>query len=275
MRLRKQPWNKEFPLIMGIMNFTPDSFSDGGTISSVDDALYRAEALINDGADILDIGAESSRPGAESISDVEEISRLEPFLTAYVSRFDTPISIDTVKSTVAEMSLSKGASMINDISGLCFDCNMATVVARYKVPVVIMHMLGQPKTMQINPSYTHVSEAVYEFFTEALKKAKRHGIEDVILDPGIGFGKTVQHNLTLLNTLDSFLALNCPLLIGTSRKSFIGSVINEPDPLQRLEGSLATCLYAYSKGAKLFRVHDVKATKRALNMWQALEGNLC
>ena len=258
------------PSIVGIVNLTPDSFSDGGQLVDVDKALFYTEKLIKDGADIIDVGAESSRPGAEPVSNDEEMKRLEPFLSHYKIRFDTPLSLDTYKSDVAEMGLSYGAQLINDITGLQGDPKMAEVIAKAKATAIVMHMKRTPKTMQVYPTYGDVVEEVRAFLDTSIQIAKDAGIIDVIIDPGIGFGKTVEHNLTLLNHLDRFLSLGCPILIGTSRKSFIGELTGD-GVKDRLEGTLVSTLMAVEKGARFVRVHDVLSMKKAMTVYSAIK----
>lgn len=254
---------------MGILNLTPDSFSDGGRFVDVDQALAHAERLIQQGADILDVGAESSRPGAVRLSADDEKRRLEPFLNAYFSRFSTPLSLDTYKADVAQMGLGYGVSLINDITGLQGDKAMAGVIASAKAGVIVMHMQQRPDTMQDNPVYDHVLVEVKAFLSKSLSIATLAGIQTVILDPGIGFGKTLEHNLALIQHLDFFKDLGCPLLIGTSKKSFIGQLTGEPVS-ERLEGTLVSNLVALEKGATYFRVHDVLSLKKAFTVYNAI-----
>jgi dihydropteroate synthase len=256
--------------ILGVVNITPDSFSDGGQFFSVDKALAHAEQLIKDGADALDIGAESSRPGADSVSVEEEIRRLKPFLTYYTKHFDTPLSLDTYKSEVAALGLEHNVWMINDITGLTGDKAMLDTVSKSDAVLCLMHMQKRPDTMQDAPEYYDVVTEVYDFLKAQTLKAKDAGVHTVVVDPGIGFGKTLEHNLSLLRDLDRFCDLG-PVLIGTSRKSFIGAITGEAVS-ERLEGTLASNLWAYQKGASLFRVHDVVSFKKALQVFQAIEG---
>lgn len=249
------------PLIVGILNVTPDSFSDGGKFYKPDAAIAHAKQMIRYGADIIDIGGESTRPDSERISTEEELRRLLPVLNALVSKVKVPISIDTMKAEVAEECIKQGAHMINDVSGLRSE-KMVEVIARHKVPVIIMHMAGTPETMQENPSYTNVIGEIKEYLKAQAEKAKAAGIEQIIIDPGIGFGKTLEHNLSLIKNLNEFKALGYPLLIGPSRKSFIGSILNL-DVDDRLEGTLAAVTACILGGADIIRVHDVKECKRA------------
>lgn len=256
--------------ILGVLNITPDSFSDGGQFFSVDSALKQAERLIEDGADVLDIGAESSRPGADKVSVEEEIRRLKPFLETYSKHFDTPLSLDTYKAEVAALGLEHNVWMINDITGLTGDENMLETVAQSDAALCLMHIQKRPDTMQDSPEYDEVVSDVYLFLSEQVKTAKDAGVKTVVVDPGIGFGKTLDHNLSLLRHLDKFTNLG-PVLIGTSRKSFIGAITGE-GVSERLEGTLASNIWAYQKGASLFRVHDVVSFKKALKVFKAIEG---
>lgn len=261
-------------LVMGILNVTPDSFSDGGKFFSLESAVARARQLIGEGADIVDIGGESSRPGAQPVALEEELRRVVPVIRAIRQESAVPISIDTYKAAVAEAALDAGANIVNDISALRFDPQMVTVVAHARVPVVLMHMLGTPQTMQRNPVYTDVVREIKEFLAERIAFAVAHGIERIIIDPGIGFGKTVEHNIEILRRLGELKELRCPILIGTSRKSFIGrlgSTTSEPLPIdQRLEGTIASTVIAVLNGAQIVRVHDVAPMKRALAIIDAV-----
>ena len=260
-------------LIMGVLNVTPDSFSDGGLFLRPDDALRRAEEMASEGADLIDIGGESSRPGAEPVPLEEELRRVLPVVREVARRLPLPISVDTYKAEVARKALEEGASIVNDISALRFDPKMAEVVADHRAPVVLMHMKGTPRDMQRNPYYEDVVGEVEAFLKERREAAVRAGIPEgnIILDPGIGFGKRVEDNLQLLKHLDRLVALGNPVLVGTSRKSFIGAVLDLPVE-ERLEGTLATLVLAVAKGAKLLRVHDVRPAVRAVRMAEAILG---
>jgi dihydropteroate synthase len=261
-------------LVMGILNVTPDSFSDGGRFFALERAVEHARRLTAEGADILDIGGESSRPGAQPVPEEEELRRVVPVIRAIRQESAVPISVDTYKAAVAEAALEAGANIVNDISALRFDPRMVTVVARARVPVVLMHMLGEPRTMQQNPVYTDVVREIKEFLAERIAFARAHGIERILIDPGIGFGKTVEHNIEILRRLGELRGLGCPLLIGTSRKSFIGrlgSTTAEPLPIhERLEGTIASTVIAVLNGAQIVRVHDVAPMKRALAIVDAV-----
>ncbi|RAP34244.1 dihydropteroate synthase [Candidatus Marinamargulisbacteria bacterium SCGC AG-439-L15] len=249
--------------IMGIVNLTPDSFSDGGQCMDIDAALRQIETLINDGADIIDIGAESTRPGATPISIEEEINRLQPILSVYKQHFEAPLSLDTQKAAVAHYGLENGVDMINDVSAFS-DPQMLSVLARYTPAVCIMHMQGTPQTMQKNPQYTDIISEITHFFKEKIAMANSHGLHTIILDPGIGFGKTLDHNLAILKDLHHIKSLGYPVLIGASRKSFIGQLSQNEAPSQRLAGSIAANVIAVNHGASIVRVHDVKEMRQAL-----------
>ena len=251
-------------LIMGIINVTPDSFSDGGKFFTLESAYEQSLKLIKDGADIIDIGGESTRPGSKSITLEQELDRTIPLITAINSNFpETIISIDTTKSKVAEQAILSGANIINDISGLSYDKDMGRVVSKYDVPLVIMHMQGRPETMQDAPFYNNLIEDIKSFFEERIGYATQFGIKKnrIILDPGIGFGKSFEDNFKLINNLKSFCDFKLPILIGPSRKSFIGIALNE-EPEFRLEGTLAAVAAGILRGAGIVRVHDVKQIKK-------------
>jgi dihydropteroate synthase len=254
--------------IMGILNVTPDSFSDGGDFIDVDKAVQRAKQMVDEGADIIDVGGESSRPGSDPVSEEEELRRVKPVIEKLSKEIKVPISIDTYKPSVAEECIKAGASIVNDISGLR-DKKMIEVAAKHKVSVVIMHMLGEPKTMQEEISYNDVVDDIKNFLKERISAAKVAGITDIMIDPGIGFGKTTEQNLLILKKLKEFKTLNCPVLIGTSRKSFIGNITNSPVD-QRLEGTLASISIAIMNGADIIRVHDIKECKRAAQIAAAI-----
>jgi dihydropteroate synthase len=277
-KFRLQCGNKKLDLssrthIMGILNVTPDSFSDGGEFYQPEQAIERGIQMAEEGADIIDIGAESTRPGAEPISTEEELQRLVPVLEGLLKKVDVPISIDTYKSSIAEMALKAGAHIINDISGLRFDPQMKDIVAKYRVPVVIMHIKGDPRNMQQNPYYDDLIGEIYGYFDESIRIAEGAGIkrENIIIDPGIGFGKRLMDNYEILRRLYEFQGLGCPILIGPSRKSFIGKVLDLP-PDQRLEGTIAAVAIGIQNGAHIVRVHDVKEISRACRIIDLLVG---
>ncbi len=257
--------------IMGILNVTPDSFSDGGLFFQREQAIAQGEALAAQGADLLDIGGESTRPFSDSISVDEEIDRIVPVIRTLCKRISIPISVDTYKAEVARAALDAGAALVNDISALCFDPKLAEIVARYRVPVILMHIKGTPRNMQVQPTYDFLLEDIHQFFVERLALAQRQGIprEHILIDPGIGFGKTFDHNLTLIKRLDYFQSLDCPIVLGTSRKSFIGRLTNQ-EPLNRDWGTAATLAIGVWKGAHIVRVHNAVAAKQVLAVADAL-----
>ena len=255
---------KKRTLVMGIVNVTPDSFSDGGKYFAPITAIDFAFKLIDEGADIIDIGGESTRPGADKVSCSEELARVIPVIEGIRSNNNKIlISIDTTKSVVAKEAVEAGANIINDVSGLSFDNQMPETIAQLKAPVIIMHMKGNPSDMQENPKYKDVIDEIITYFKEKINIAINSGIERemIILDPGIGFGKTVEHNFKILSELNRFNNLELPLLIGPSRKSFIGLTLNLP-PEDRLDGTAATVAVGVNNGARIIRVHDVKNMKR-------------
>lgn len=256
---------------MGVVNVTPDSFFDGGFYSDAEKALSRALELLQEGADIIDIGGESTRPGSDPVSAAEEIRRVIPIVHRLRQKTDRLISVDTMKSEVAQAALDAGADIINDISGLRYDSRMPALTAQYRAGLILMHMKGTPKTMQANPFYEDVVAEVRSFLHERLHVALAHGIpkERVIIDPGIGFGKRLEDNLTLLNKLPALEELGRPVLIGVSRKSFIGKILDLP-PYDRLEGTIAASILGVVRGAAILRVHDVRAVKRAVLVAQAI-----
>ncbi len=256
--------------IMGILNVTPDSFSDGGNFTNTQSAFTHAKEMIEEGADIIDIGGESTRPGAESVSLDKELNRVIPTLKAIRSAYpDIPISIDTYKSEVAKAALESGADIINDISGLQFDSRMVEVAKEFNTPVVIMHIKGTPKDMQKNPIYQDLMRELLEYFEERIETLSAHGIEKIIIDPGIGFGKNFEDNLKIIKHLNEFSLFNLPVLIGLSRKSFIGLITDEPVE-DRLFGTLAADAIALSNGAHILRVHDVKPHKDLIKVFKAI-----
>ena len=258
----------EKTLIMGILNVTPDSFSDGGLFADIDTAVAHGKKMVLDGADLIDVGGESSRPGSAPLSEKEELNRILPVVTRLLDEVNVPISIDTYKPLVADACLKAGAHLINDITGLT-NSEMRKVVAKYKVPVVLMHMKGTPKTMQQNPTYQDMLGEITAFFREQITKARKEGIQHIIIDPGIGFGKTVEHNLQILKHLGVFKTLGCPVLVGPSRKSFIGVITGE-SVKERLDGTLAAVTVAIINGTNIVRVHDVKECKRAIQVVDAI-----
>ena len=263
--------NYEKTRFMGIINISPDSFYEQSRCNSTDEVLAKAEKMKREGADFLDIGAESSRPGSNPISEQEEIDKLIPVISSLVKIIDIPISVDTYKPTVAKEALQAGAKIINDITGLQKNPEMADVISQFDAGVIIMHMQGSPITMQKNPSYKNVIQEVKEFLEQSVKISKAAGIfsDQIALDPGIGFGKDQKHNLEILSKLEKFIELGHPILIGVSRKSFIGNILKLP-PEGRLEGSLAASVIGVIKGVSIVRTHDVKETRNAIKVAEAI-----
>jgi dihydropteroate synthase len=275
-------WNikdREMPigertLIMGILNVTPDSFSDGGQFFNPDKALAHAEQMIAEGADIVDVGGESTRPGGEPVSIDEEIERVVPVIEALSQRTDTPISVDTTKSEVARAALDAGAAIVNDVSALRFDFYIADAVARAEAGLVLMHSRGTPATMHRLPPVADIMEEVTSSLRASVHMAERRGVKraSIVIDPGIGFGKTQEQNLELIAKLDQLIAAfpEYPLLIGTSRKSFIGRILGNAPPEERLHGTMATVTAAILRGAHIVRVHDVKAAAETIRVTESI-----
>jgi dihydropteroate synthase len=266
--------------IMGILNVTPDSFSDGGIFFSFEGAIRQGQKLFEDGADILDIGGESTRPFSAPVSEEEEIRRVVPVIKRLANRISIPISIDTNKAGVARQAINAGASMINDISSLRLDSQMADVAVEYGVPVILMHMLGTPKTMQIEPAYVDPVTEIKAFLENAVDRAENQGISrsKIIIDPGIGFGKTLAHNLLLIKHLREFNTLEVPIMIGTSRKAFLRNILKDPsvediDPESAMveAGSQASVAAAVLNGAHMVRVHDVARTRITVKIIDAIK----
>jgi dihydropteroate synthase len=259
------------PRIMGIINVTPDSFADGGEHATVDAAIAHGLQLAEEGADILDIGGESTRPGAQDVSIDEELRRVIPVIEALAKQTALPISVDTSKPEVMRAAVAAGAGMINDVHGLRRE-GALDAAAALRVPVVLMHMLGEPRSMQDAPQYDDVVADVHRFLAERIFAAEMAGIakKNLVVDPGFGFGKTSAHNLLLLAQLERFTELGVPVLAGLSRKKTIGELTGRDDPHQRVHGSVAAALFAAQRGAKLLRVHDVAATVDALKVWNAV-----
>lgn len=257
--------------VMGILNVTPDSFSDGGKFFNISDAVARGRQMLEDGADIIDIGGESTRPGADPVSAAEEVKRVIPVIRELSKIKGAIISIDTAKSKVAEAAINAGASIINDVTALKSDKKMASVAARHKVPVILMHMLGNPRTMQENPMYKDLISDIISCLQNSITLAIKGGVPKnrIIIDPGFGFGKTVEHNLDILRRLREFKVLGCPVMIGTSRKSTIGKILGLP-PENRMEGTAATITSAIANGANIVRVHDVREMSKVVKMSDAI-----
>lgn len=268
-------------LIMGVLNCTPDSFYDGGRHQGREQAIARGLHLAEAGADVIDVGGESTRPkgvygeGAEPVSAEEEMDRVVPVIEALHQQIEVPISIDTCKAEVAEAALQAGAALVNDISGLLFDAKMAETVARRQAPVVLMHIKGTPTDMQANPVYDNLLDEIYMHLDAQVQAAVQAGIlrERIIIDPGIGFGKRLEHNFQIIRRLPEFRGLGCPILVGPSRKSFVGKVLNLP-PDQRLEGTAAAVALSIANGAHMVRVHDVEEMRRVSQIADLIAGRM-
>jgi dihydropteroate synthase len=260
-------------LVMGVLNVTPDSFSDGGEFEDPISAVEHGRQMVADGAAIIDVGGESTRPGADEVSPAEEIARVRPVVSTLARDFGVPVSVDTRHASVARAAVEAGASIVNDVSGFR-DAEMINVALDCDAGLVIMHMLGEPKTMQAEPRYGDVVDDVGRYLLGRARTLEELGVahERICIDPGIGFGKTLEQNLELLRRLHELATYGYPVLVGSSRKSLIGMVLGEPDPKQRLEGSLAIAAWSAAHGADIVRVHDVNETVRVLRMWRAIEG---
>lgn len=258
---------------MGVLNVTPDSFSDGGIHFDKSSAVDHALRMIEEGADMIDVGGESTRPGSDPVSSEEEIRRTVPVIEILAKRTACPISIDTYRADVARRALDAGASIVNDISGMQFDALMPKVVSDYKVPVVIMHIKGTPKNMQVNPTYEALIPEILHYFRERTAFAVASGIREdlIVIDPGIGFGKTFNHNLVILNNLHRIAGLGKPVLVGPSRKAFLGRLLNGAAPDERIEGTAAAVAISIMKGAHIVRVHDVKEMARVARVADAIK----
>ena len=258
------------PKIMGILNVTPDSFYDGGKYSnSIEAAVNHGLQLIKDGADILDIGGESTRPGAVPVSEFEEIDRIIPIIEGIRNKSDIPISVDTYKSKVADYALQSGANWINDISGLEFDDSMMEVAKNWRCPVVVMHIKGTPQSMQLNPKYDDVISELLNYFEDRIEKLNKFNINNIIIDPGIGFGKSLNHNLEILNQIERFKRFGLPVLVGASRKSFIGKILDN-DVECRLSGSLAVLSWLVINNIDILRVHDVRESVETVKILKSI-----
>jgi dihydropteroate synthase len=271
-RVRGRTMTIERPLVMGIVNVTPDSFSDGGQYAAAEAAIAHGLELVRQGADLLDVGGESTRPGAEPVPEEEERRRALAVVEALAAKAGVPISVDTSKPGVASAALDRGAAIVNDVTALAGG-DMAEVVARGEAGVILMHMQGTPATMQLDPRYGDVIEDIAGFFAERVRFAAAAGIaaEQIVLDPGIGFGKTRDHNIEILSRLAEFQRFNRPVCLGVSRKGFLGRLLGERPPERRLAASLAAACYAMSKRAvQILRVHDVEATRDAVTVLDAL-----
>jgi dihydropteroate synthase len=255
------------PVIMGVLNVTPDSFYDGGKFNDEKAMLLQVEKMISEGAAIIDVGGMSSRPGAEDVSVEDELKRTIPVIQAIITHFPQAIiSIDTYRSKVAEEAVQHGASIINDISGGGMEAGFIEAVTRLRVPYILMHMRGKPQNMQVNPVYNDVVPEVMEFFKEKLFLLKDAGINDIVIDPGFGFGKNVEHNFSLLKHLSVFQLFGCPIMTGVSRKSMINKVLKTP-PAKALNGTTVLNTLALANGCSILRVHDVLEAKQAIDLW--------
>jgi dihydropteroate synthase len=266
------PWSPG-PVAVGILNVTPDSFSDGGNFLDPGAAAEHAASLLDEGAGIIDVGGESTRPGSDPVPQEEEVRRVVPVISRIIAaRPEAVISVDTYRSATAAAALDAGASIVNDVTALRGDPRMISVVAEARCPVILMHMQGEPKTMQSEPRYTDVVREVKDFLRSRAEHAVATGVsqENIIVDPGIGFGKSLDHNLVLLRDLESIVDLGFPVLVGASRKKFIGSITGVQAAADRVFGTVATTVLAYEKGATLFRVHDVRANSEALAVAEAV-----
>ena len=264
----------DVPRILGIINVTPDSFSDGSEAFAVDDAVRQGRAMIVAGADVLDVGGESTRPGAQPVTVEEEISRIKPVVQALAGEGFT-VSIDTRRALVMASAIEAGASIVNDVTALTGDPDSLALASDSGLPVILMHMQGEPGTMQDNPQYDDAALEVFGYLKERVQICEAAGVkrDRIAVDPGIGFGKTLDHNLDILARLDIYRDLGCPVVLGASRKSFIGKISRGEAAKDRVSGSLAAVLNALAKGVRLFRVHDVAETRQALAVWQAIEKN--
>ncbi len=271
-KIHDPPMSSARVKIMGVLNVTPDSFSDGGNFATFDTALSQAEKLIADGADILDIGGESTRPFADPVGTAEELARVIPIIQAIRKKYDTIISIDTMKADVAAKALEAGANIINDVSALRTDPEMISLVKKTDVPVIIMHMQGTPSDMQIKPSYLDVVEDIVDFFRERIQWITSQGVakERLVLDPGIGFGKTIDHNLSILKKLERFSSFKLPILLAHSRKRFLGEITGVKKESERDVATAVVASLCASKGIDMVRVHDVATTRHALKLAEAI-----
>ena len=264
--------NLQTPCIVGILNVTPDSFSDGGRFCSVAKALEQARSMAREGAALIDIGGESTRPGAPLVNEAEELDRVMPVIEALTRELDLPLSIDTSKSTVAAAAVASGVEFVNDISGLSYDPQMADVVAASGAGLIVMHTRGRPEAMQQNTDYEDVVGEVVSSLQKSIRCAEQAGVafDKIAIDPGIGFGKDAAGNLELLRQTATLAELGKPIMLGTSRKSFIGQILDQPNPVDRSVGTLATLALGYAGGARIFRVHDVAASRQTVMMAQAV-----
>jgi len=255
--------------VMGVLNVTPDSFSDGGKYNSIETAIAHAVAMEKEGADFIDIGGQSTRPGSEEVPLDEELKRVIPVLKEVMARVKIPVSIDTYRSVVADEALRNGAVVVNDISGFNFDAAMAKVIAKHNATAIVMHIKGTPKNMHADPFYNDLLGDISSYFENAAWKANVEGIKQIIIDPGIGFGKTVEHNLQILKNLAAFKKLDSPIMIGVSKKSMIGKILGIDDVNDRREGTITLNTIAINNGANIIRVHDVNEGVRTARLMDA------
>jgi dihydropteroate synthase len=278
-----QPWilrNQTFEwekktYIMGVLNVTPDSFSDGGQYNNLKAAFQQAHRMVKDGADLLDIGGQSTRPNSETVSLEVELDRVIPVIKALRQEpafRQIPISVDTTRSQVAAAAIAVGADIVNDVSGATFDANMLQTVAKLNTPIILMHLRGTPKTMQSLTDYQDLIGEIFQFLSERIETAIALGLDrsQIMIDPGIGFAKNYEQNLEILRRLQEFQALNCPILIGVSRKSFIGHILKQSDPQKRVWGTAAACVSAIANGANVVRVHDIAEMRDACRVADAI-----
>jgi dihydropteroate synthase len=260
------------PILMGVLNVTPDSFSDGGKFNTFSKAISKAKEMLEQGAKIIDVGGESTRPGAQLISEQEENKRVIKIIKKISQIKKNIVSIDTRKASVMQAAIKVGAKIINDVSALDFDPQAESLVVKLKKPIILNHSQGTPDTMQKNPSYKNVLIEIYDYFEDKINKLEKRGLNrnSIILDPGIGFGKNVNHNLTLMSKISFFHSLGCPLMLGPSRKSFIGKIMEKKDSISRLGGTISSVIIGANQGVQFFRVHDIKEVNEALSINSAL-----
>lgn len=271
LQIRDEVLDLSSPKVMGVLNATPDSFSDGGEFNTLDSALKQIKRMVNEGADIIDVGGESTRPGSDPVSKKQELERVIPILKKAIPKHpDILFSIDTTRFSVAKEALELGTHFINDVSGLQREPKLAGLAADYGAGYILMHSLWPPKTMQQDPQYEDVTEAILSFFKRQVNKAEQEGLNNLILDPGFGFGKTVQHNAKIINNLQAFKEMGFPLMVGASRKSTIGKILNDRPVDDRVTGTVAVHYHALMRGANIIRVHDVKEAKDSVLVFEAL-----
>lgn len=272
LRVRDKSIDLSSPKIMGILNATPDSFSDGGAYNDIDAALKRIEQMVSQGASIIDVGGESTRPGSEPVAEQEELDRVLPVLKKAIPQFpDTFFSVDTTKYAVAKEALKLGTHFVNDVSGMQKEPRLVDLCVQYEAGYIMMHSQGNPKTMQDDPTYDDVVADIYQFFKQQLAAADEKGLDRIIIDPGIGFGKTLDHNLRLLSNLSTFKNLGYPVMVGASRKSMIGAILGDRPVDDRVTGTVAVHYHTMMQGADIIRVHDVKEAHDSLLVYEAIK----